>query len=421
MTMENNVSKADVDAPKGDAPMVNASKTEGTQKVVWGELSEAAIADAAQLLGTELRRDRMRWVSEATRDAIAHFVEGIGDRNPLYRDPSYGPKTRWGSMIAPPMFLFAIDNTVVAPRLPGLQWIYAGIDWTFYDVVRLGDTIDPVTRFHSQELKTGRFSRQWLLQTGHTQYFRHSDKALLAEAYGRNARTPRGAALKKEGGAKYEKRGPHRYTAEEIADIEAQILAEAPRGAAPRFFEDVEIGEALRPVIKGPLNSNDMVAFYAGTMGARPYGGAHADAVHYRARHADYEVSEQTGVKESPGRGHLEANAGEDIGMGGAYDSGFQRISWGGHLISDWIGDDGFLHKFSATLRRPNLFGDTLWWKGAVAAKRQVDGYGLIDLELRADNQRGEITTEGTATVVLPSREHGPVILPIPKDLGASR
>ncbi len=383
----------------------------------WGELSDAAIADAAELLGQELRRDRFRWVTEVTRDAIAHFVEGIGDRNPLYRDPSYGKSTRWGSMIAPPMFLFAIDNTIVAPRLPGLQWLFAGIDWTFHDVVRLGDVIDPTTRYESHEVKVGRFSRRWLLQTGHTRYTRQTDGVTLAEARTRIARTPRGDALKKEGAPKYEKRGPHRYTAAEIAGIEEEILAEVPRGPVPRYFEDVKIGDALRPVVKGPLTSNDMVAFYAGTMGARPYGGAHADAVHYRRRHADYDVSGKTGLKESPGRGHLEADVGDEIGMGGAYDSGFQRISWGGHLISDWAGDDGFLHKFSARLTRPNLFGDTLCWKGTVVAKRTSGDYGLVDLELHADNQRGETTADGTATVILPTHAHGQISLPIPYDL----
>ncbi len=384
----------------------------------WGELTDAAIADAASLLGTQLRRDRMQWVTQATRDAIAHFVEGIGDRNPLYRDPAYASKTRWGGLIAPPMFLFAFDNTIVAPRLPGLQWIYAGVDWTFYDVVRLGDEIRPVTTFHAQDLKTGRFSNRWLLQTGYTRYQR-PDGLLIAEAYGRNARTPRGAALKKEGKVKYERRPPHRYAAQEIEAIENEILRETPRGAVPRYFEDVKVGEQLPAVVKGPLNSNDMVAFYAGAMGARPYGGAHADAVHYRQRHADYDISD-SGVKQSPGRGHLEADVGGDIGMGGAYDSGFQRVSWGGNLVTHWMGDEGVLHKFSATLKRPNLFGDTLWWRGSVVGKRVVGDYKLVDLELHADNQRGEVTTVGTATVALPTRASGLVPLPIPRDLGGA-
>ncbi|MEY2570728.1 MAG: hypothetical protein QOE63_1078, partial [Acidimicrobiaceae bacterium] len=37
-----------------------------------------------------------------------------------------------------------------------------------------------------------------------------------------------------------------------------------------------------------------------------------------------------------------------------------------------------------------------------------------VDLELEARNQRGEVTAPGHATILLPSREHGPVRLPDP-------
>ena len=37
-----------------------------------------------------------------------------------------------------------------------------------------------------------------------------------------------------------------------------------------------------------------------------------------------------------------------------------------------------------------------------------------VDLELAATNQRGTVTTPGTATILLPSRDHGPVRLPDP-------
>jgi len=37
-----------------------------------------------------------------------------------------------------------------------------------------------------------------------------------------------------------------------------------------------------------------------------------------------------------------------------------------------------------------------------------------VELELQATNQRGEVTTPGHATLLLPSREHGPVRLPDP-------
>jgi hypothetical protein len=35
-----------------------------------------------------------------------------------------------------------------------------------------------------------------------------------------------------------------------------------------------------------------------------------------------------------------------------------------------------------------------------------------VDLEIACTNQRGQVTTPGHATILLPSRRHGPVVLP---------
>jgi hypothetical protein len=56
-------------------------------------------------------------------------------------------------------------------------------------------------------------------------------------------------------------------------------------------------------------------------------------------------------------------------------------------------------------MRRFNIVGDTTWCKGKVTRKYVKDGYALVDIELAAENQRGEVTTPGIATVALPSRD----------------
>lgn len=385
--------------------------------LAWGEINEDTVADAARLLGTQLRRDQQRWISEMNVDAIAHFAEGVGDRNPLWRDPDHGPSTRWGTTLAPPTILYSVDTTVVAPSLAGVQWIYAGTDWVWYDVIKLGDKIDATAKFLRQDVKGGEFSKMWVLQTGYNTFTRREDGFLLAEAWGRCARTPRGDALKKDGSQKYKAQAEARYTRDQLADIEAQVLSEAPRGAEALLWEHVEVGAELPPVVKGPLTSTDMVAWYAGWSGARPYGGALADVVRYRQRHRDFHLSEETGAKDSAGRGHLEAKTGSDVGMGGAYDIGPQRISWGVHMVTDWIGDSGFLHKLSSTLMRPNLVGDTTWWKGTVTGKEVIDGYHLVHIDCVAVNQADVVHAKARATVILPSADSGEVALPIPRDL----
>ena len=50
-----------------------------------------------------------------------------------------------------------------------------------------------------------------------------------------------------------------------------------------------------------------------------------------------------------------------------------------------------------------------------LARRRRSHGsHPAVDIELGSTNQRGEVTAPGAATILLPSREHGPVQLPAP-------
>ena len=68
----------------------------------------------------------------------------------------------------------------------------------------------------------------------------------------------------------------------------------------------------------------------------------------------------------------------------------------------------------SSEIRKFNYIGDTHIITGEVVGKRVEDGRCLVDIEMRGTNQRGTVTCPGTATVALPSREHGAVVLPAP-------
>ncbi|UCG84626.1 MAG: MaoC family dehydratase N-terminal domain-containing protein, partial [Dehalococcoidia bacterium] len=56
----------------------------------------------------------------ASKDAIRQFCNGIGDENPMFRDPEYAIRTRWGHIIAPPMFLYAVAAPQGMEGLPGV-------------------------------------------------------------------------------------------------------------------------------------------------------------------------------------------------------------------------------------------------------------------------------------------------------------
>lgn len=376
----------------------------------WGEITDEGLAAAAELIGQPLRRSRMQWIETATRDAIRHFAWGIGDDNPLWVDREYAAASPAGGLVAPPCLLYALDSTIIAPKLPGVQWIYAGTDFTWFDHIRLDTTFAVEARLLDQEIKSGRRFARWVLQSGEVRYLDQAGN-LIATAIGRVARTPRG----KPGGGGVGRDEPviHHYTPEELDSIERQVLSEPRQGAAPLYFEDIEIGAAIPPVIKGPLSTTDILAWYSASQGALHYGGAHGDVVRYRQRHADYHLNTATGAKDSAGRGHLESGTGADVGMGGTYDIGPQRIAWAQHMLCNWIGDHGFLHRLNVSVRRPNLVGDTIWWHGTVEAKREIGAVKLVDLKVKAINQKEEQSAFGTATVALPSHADGPVPLPL--------
>lgn len=379
----------------------------------WGTITEEKIAEAATLIGVPLRRERMQWIETASRDTIRHFAWGIGDNNPLWLDRDYGAASVWKTNLAPPCILYAVDSTIVAPKLQGVQWVYAGTDWTWFEPIRLNDSFRVEARLLRQERKSGRRFPLWVLQSGEVRYYNQHER-LVAIAIGHCARTPRGDKLTEaRGGKPAEAVPPHKYTAAEIEDIEKQVLAEPRTGDKPLYWEDVTVGNSIPPVVRGPLSIIDVMAWYSGQQGAQPYGGVHGDAIRYRQRHADYHVNEATGTKEAAGRGHLEATTGRDVGMGGAYDIGPQRISWAQHMLTNWIGDHGFLHRLNVSVRRPNMVGDTLWWRGKITAMEVRNGNCMVDLDLEAINQVGAQSALGTATVALPSRERGAVQLPV--------
>ena len=74
------------------------------------------------------------------------------------------------------------------------------------------------------------------------------------------------------------------------------------------------------------------------------------------------------------------------------------------HLVSDWIGDDGFIRKFRMEMRRMNILGDTMVLKGKVTNKYVQDGENLVDADVWCENEREGVTTPCKATVRLPSK-----------------
>ena len=54
------------------------------------------------------------------------------------------------------------------------------------------------------------------------------------------------------------------YTEKELEEIYAAQDREEIRGANPRFWEDVKVGDELTPVVRGPITDNEARAWHSG-------------------------------------------------------------------------------------------------------------------------------------------------------------
>ena len=352
-------------------------------------ITDEALAGLRALTGKEIRRPEP-YLEVASRDAIRHWAHGIGDRNPLWA----------AAGTAPPTILFAMDRIVsgYVTGLPGIHAMYAGTDFRWRRAIREGDRVVGRSVLLDLEEKESSFARRALKQTYRTTFVDGAG-GVVCEADSWCFRTERDTARELK---KYRTVEPHRYTADEIERIRRAYATEEIRGAAPRFWEDVGVGAPLPEVVKGPLTVTSIIAFVQGW--GSLYVRAHGLAFDLFERHPALSIPNEFGVPEPPERVHWDEQLARAVGVPAPYDYGPERVAWLGHLVTNWMGDAGFLARLSVQVRRHNLLGDTTWCRGRVAGKALVDERGEVTLDLLAVNQRSETIARGEAVVVLPRR-----------------
>ena len=100
------------------------------------------------------------------------------------------------------------------------------------------------------------------------QVFREVDGPILSGQYRLMIRTERIKARERR---KYDRVELRPYSDDEIGAIEKQYEIEGPLGAGKRWWEDVHEGDAVGPMVKGPLTVTDMICWHVG-MGMGLYG-----------------------------------------------------------------------------------------------------------------------------------------------------
>ena len=140
------------------------------------------------------------------------------------------------------------------------------------------------------------------------------------------------------------------------------------------YFEDVNEGMELPSKTKGPLTVTDLVRF----------AGASGD---YAKIHHDRE--------------HTKTIAGlPDIILHGQ-----GKLAFMVHVVTDWIGVQGCVKKIGGQYRGMDYVGAAVTSSGKVVRKYTEGQEHLVDLEMwNVNQQSGDTTAVGTATVSLPTR-----------------
>jgi acyl dehydratase len=335
------------------------------------------------------------WNTEASADAIHHFALGTDDDNPLWLDADYAGQTTNGSIVAPPCFLTSVSYPILhgAGMEPPLTSLIGGLEIEWFAPIRLGDrlSVDPVQKdFYEKRNKAGRRLGFVISEIG----YRNQDEALVGRATGTLIIM----------GAAGEQPSAHtpvqRYGSGEIAALDAAMASETRTGGGAFHFEDVAVGDAVPPIVRGPFTVGDLVCWYAAAgPGWRPgrLGRIELNEFPHLAT-----ANPLTGVPVKYPQKHLEFDLAQDSGLAGPFDNGVMRFSTAAPLITNWMGDRGFLKRFRLRIERSVIYGDTITYSARVTATDAA--LTTISLDVRGVDQRGDRVASGAADVILPRR-----------------
>ncbi|MGH7775291.1 MAG: FAS1-like dehydratase domain-containing protein [Candidatus Binatia bacterium] len=354
------------------------------------------VARTRELTGKEVR-ERESWNTEASADAIRHFAYGTDDNNPLWLDPEYAGKSRYGKLVAPPAFLTSVLYPILhgAPLDAPLSSLIGGVEYEWYLPIFVGDKLRATTVQKDTYEKKGASEKRLIFVISECTYWNQND-AVVAKATGTMIRTTQvGTELLFE-------RPIYRYSDKELEGLDKALKAEKRTSYQTRYWEEVVVGQDIPPIVRGPLTIGDMVCWNA-ALGPSYKAGRLGYLDLLKAPHAAAR-NPITGWQVKYSQQHEDFCLASQRGMPGPFDNGVMRFAWVAPLVTNWIGDDGFLRKLYVQVKTPNIYGDTTWYRGKVVEKALEGKTGVVKLEITGVNQVGITTTQGRAEVVLPTR-----------------
>lgn len=347
-------------------------------------------------------------------DTIKHLEDAVGGMNPLYRDINYCKTTKYGTLIAPPSWPYTIVYgcfpEVIVPKFSSL---YAGESIEWYLPVADEDEIDWRTTFPTEvTLEESKEHGPMVVTKGKHEFKR---KTAGLELCKHEFTTCHFEMAKSTYQDSLDPTVAPEYTEEFIQSIFDQQDAEKVRGAVPRYWEDVVIGETMDPVVRGPFTVMESAAWLnaAGQCfftSDRMFRFVHENTgLGYYDPKLKVWFNFQEPIFDDWGTMHKRTGSYVPGGWAG------QRSGWAMHMISNWMGDEGFLWKYSARHLAKGGYHKVFWTRGAVVGKGQENGRFWVDIDLYVEDETGRRIMTGDAKVLLPSKEAGGVLYPRPE------
>ena len=398
-----------------DRPTQGSSRGEQEQRR-GRTLDEATVEDVRKRIGIPQRNRQKSHIDVVTADTIRHYALGYGDDNPLYCEPDYAATTSWRGVIGAPMFASAAGSPVWVEWTPeqaaamrggdplgGMGQYMCGERWVFARPIRPGMQVTKSQCLDSAELKHSEFADGVGALVSHRIEFRdRATDSLLSTRYIDYWHAERD---KTRSSGKYRNLTKHVYSADELAEIDRLYEEEQVQGSSRRRWADLRVGDSLGVIAKGPFLLTDMITYHVAIGWGGFGGGSSRVAYKNRRRIPKFYTPNAEGVPDSAQRCHWDQDWAESLGHPAPYDYGAIRCNWMVNLLTNWVGDDGWIWKMSAAVIKFNYFGDWHRIQGHITDLRTTPTTAEVDVEVEGINQRGQVTCRATATVLLPLEE----------------
>jgi len=334
--------------------------------------------------------------------SIQLWARAFDTKNPLYQDEAYAAASCWGGLIAPPLYQECMTltswNCPIPPELGhpshgvcGLPFML-GEEWEFFQPVR------PGVRYHLFRRRPQLTKDVEQGDDGILRYTNMTHDIDFVDEAGEKVSTCRCFLRLWLSQKPVPRKEPcaYRYSPEELSHITALYNGEVLRGAVPRRVGEVHAGEQLPPAVLGPTTIWDMVVMTVGrqdqellpmmALKNQPNAPSVPDPV--------------TGVPKCFMECHLANDTAWGQGLPAAIHAGAVDRSLLVRIVTNWMGDQGFITRFCWQPLLDTYVGDTLFAEATVTAVDTAAGLCQIEAQLR--NQNGQKTAAAQITVRLP-------------------